>query len=156
MSFYKLVQIGSIKGFRCCCYFLLLYDLFLATIILSPAKPFQLLNQLELLITSDSFITDNSLKLRVKLNPAILFFTPRWAVTKMPAQYCPSSVKKIDYLLKIYIYIKVNNLCPKYLKLYSIRKMEMTKNCLLLQVTQSSLKLQMNLVLVRMLLSRLK
>ena len=39
---------------------------------------------------------------------------------KMPAQHCPSSVEKIDYLLKIYI--KVNNLYPEYLKLYSIRK----------------------------------
>lgn len=34
----------------------------------------------------------------------------------MPAQHCPSSVGKIDYLLKINI--KVNNLYPEYLKLY--------------------------------------
>ena len=77
---------------------------------------------------------------------------------KIPFQECPSSVEKIDYLLKINI--KVNDLYPEYPKLYSIRKigsisavsrfgvrahfpeqrlviepirkMEMTKNCLFL------------------------
>ena len=39
---------------------------------------------------------------------------------KIPFQECPSSVEKIDYLLKINI--KVNDLYPEYLKLYSIRK----------------------------------
>ena len=79
----------------------------------------------------------------------------------MPFQECPSSVEKIDYLLKIKVKgIKVNDLYPEYLKLNSIRKigsisavsrvgvrahfpeqrlviepirkMEMTKNCLFL------------------------